>query len=411
VATKDYYEVLGVERDADAKTIKRAFLKKARKLHPDVNKAPDAEAKFKEVNEAYSVLSDERKRANYDRYGTAEGPGGFGSDYVDMSDIFGGGFGIDDIFDSFFGGGRQGGASGAAARTRGRDMGITLKITLAEAAAGCTKTIAYDRLAPCDDCNGTGVAEGGHVKTCEKCHGTGRVVQVQRTIFGQMQTQTTCPDCGGTGKVVDKPCETCEGQGRTPSRETVDVEVPAGVHSGQSLRVKGKGEAGVRGEASGDLVVRVEVAEDKTFQRQGDDLFCRVSVDSLEAIVGTTVHMDGIIEGDDVVVEVPAGCRYGEQIRIERMGMPRMGTTARGSLIAVVEVKTPGDLTESQLDQVRSIVDGRSGGSAAHEGEKHSQGFPHHGRRGRGRVQVSRTNPALPSSTSAVVSTASRRTS
>ncbi|RRF90340.1 MAG: molecular chaperone DnaJ [Coriobacteriaceae bacterium] len=398
MATKDYYEVLGVERDADAKTIKRAFLKKARKLHPDVNKAPDAEAKFKEVNEAYSVLSDERKRANYDRYGTAEGPGGFGSDYVDMSDIFGGGFGIDDIFDSFFGGGRQGGASGAAARTRGRDMGITLKITLAEAAAGCIKTIAYDRLAPCDDCNGTGVAEGGHVKTCEKCHGTGRVVQVQRTIFGQMQTQTTCPDCGGTGKVVDKPCETCEGQGRTPSRETVDVEVPAGVHSGQSLRVKGKGEAGVRGDASGDLVVRIEVAEDKTFQRQGDDLFCRVSVDSLEAIVGATVHMDGILEGDDVVVEVPAGCRYGEQIRIERMGMPRMGTTARGSLIAVVEVVPPKGLTPDELEDIRDIVSSRRDASASEqEGEKdeapHAEAganaeprkpkFKHRGRRSR----------------------------
>ncbi|MEE1208884.1 MAG: DnaJ domain-containing protein, partial [Parafannyhessea umbonata] len=154
MASKDYYEILGVERDADAKTIKRAFLKKARVLHPDVNKEPDAEEKFKEVNEAYSVLSDERKRANYDRYGTAEGPGGFGSDYVDMSDIFGGGFGINDIFDSFFGGG-QGGGSSRAARTRGRDMGITLRVTLEEAAAGCTKTIAYDRLAPCDDCGGT----------------------------------------------------------------------------------------------------------------------------------------------------------------------------------------------------------------------------------------------------------------
>ena len=217
MASTDYSAILGVERDADAKTIKRACLKKARVLHPDVNKEPDAEEKFKEVNEAYSVLSDERKRANYDRYGTAEGPGGFGSDYVDMSDIFGGGFGINDIFDSFFGGG-QGGGSSRAARTRGRDMGITLRVTLEEAAAGCTKTIAYDRLAPCDDCGGTGVAEGGHVKTCDRCHGTGRVVEVQRTIFGQMQTQTTCPACQGSGKVVDKPCETCEGQGRTPSR-------------------------------------------------------------------------------------------------------------------------------------------------------------------------------------------------
>ena len=237
MADKDYYELLGVDKDADAKTIKRAFLKKARALHPDVNKAPDAEERFKEVNEAYAVLSDERKRANYDRYGTPDGPGGFGSDYVDMSDIFGGGFGINDIFDSFFGGGGRA-AGGRPARTRGRDMGITLHISLKEAAAGCTKTISYERLAPCDDCNGTGSAAGGEEKTCGRCHGTGRVVEVQRTIFGQMQTETTCPDCQGSGKVVDHPCETCNGQGRTPSHETVEIKVPAGIQSGQSVKVR-----------------------------------------------------------------------------------------------------------------------------------------------------------------------------
>ena len=246
-------------------------------------------------------------------------------------------------------------------------MGITLRVTLEEAAAGCTKTIAYDRLAPCDDCGGTGVAEGGHVKTCDRCHGTGRVVEVQRTIFGQMQTQTTCPACHGSGKVVDKPCETCEGQGRTPSRETVDVKIPAGVQSGQSLTVKGKGEAGVRGDASGDLVVRVEVAESETFQRQGDDLFCRVTVDSLQAIVGTTVRMRGILPDDEVVVEVPAGCSYGQQVRVERMGMPRMGTTARGSLIAVIQVVPPKGLTAEQLEDIRKIVDARGEKDAAGE--------------------------------------------
>ena len=181
---KDYYEVLGVDHDADARTIKRAFLKLARKLHPDVSDAPDAEERFKEVNEAYTVLSDDQKRANYDRYGDPNGPAGFGSDYVDVSDIFGGGgFGFGDIF----------GRGGAQARTRGRDMGIHLRITLAEAAAGCKKTVSYERLAPCDDCGGTGVAEGGHAKTCDRCHGSGRVVEVQRTIFGQMQSQSTCP--------------------------------------------------------------------------------------------------------------------------------------------------------------------------------------------------------------------------
>ena len=376
---RDYYEVLGVDKDADAKTIKRAFLKLARKLHPDVNKEPGAEEKFKEVNEAYSVLSDERKRANYDRYGTAEGPGGFGSDYVDMSDIFGGGFGIDDIFDSFFGGSRGG---SRPARTRGRDMGITLQLTLAEAAAGCKKTVSYERLAPCDDCNGTGIAEGGHETTCTRCNGTGRVTEYQRTIFGQMKSTGVCPECGGSGKVIDKPCETCDGQGRTPSRETVEVDIPAGVHSGQSLSVKGKGEAGVRGDVAGDLIVRIEIKQDELFERQGDDLFCKVELDYLEAIVGKRVRVEGILADEEVVVDVPAGCEYGQQVRVEGKGMPRLGSSARGSLYAVVEVIAPKGLDASQLASIGALVEARGGstdGDAPRKPRCHA-----HGRKAKG---------------------------
>ena len=222
--------------------------------------------------------------------------------------------------------------------TRGRDMGISLRITLEEAAAGCKKTISYDRLAPCDDCNGTGVAEGGHETTCTRCNGTGRVVEVQRTIFGQMQSQSTCPACGGVGKVVDKPCETCDGQGRAPERETVELEIPAGIHSGQTVRVEGKGEAGIRGDRSGDLVARVDIAAHERYERQGDDLFCQIEIDAFEAMLGTTVTIDGIMEGETVDIVVPAGCQYGQQVRAEGKGMPRMGTTARGSVIAVVDV-------------------------------------------------------------------------
>ncbi len=376
---RDYYEVLGVDKDADAKTIKRAFLKLARKLHPDVNKEPGAEEKFKEVNEAYSVLSDERKRANYDRYGTAEGPGGFGSDYVDMSDIFGGGFGIDDIFDSFFGGSRGG---SRPARTRGRDMGITLQLTLAEAAAGCKKTVSYERLAPCDDCNGTGIAEGGHETTCTRCNGTGRVTEYQRTIFGQMKSTGVCPECGGSGKVIDKPCETCDGQGRTPSRETVEVDIPAGVHSGQSLSVKGKGEAGVRGDVAGDLIVRIEIKQDELFERQGDDLFCKVELDYLEAIVGKRVRVEGILADEEVVVDVPAGCEYGQQVRVEGKGMPRLGSSARGSLYAVVEVIAPKGLDASQLASIGALVEAR-GGSTDGDAPRKPR-FHAHGRKAKG---------------------------
>lgn len=187
---RDYYEVLGVDKDADARTIKRAFLKKARTVHPDVSDDPEAEAKFKELNEAYSVLSDEQKRANYDRYGTADGPGGSG--YVDINDIFGG-MGMDDLFSSFFGGGAGGGARSRRERRRGRDMAISFSVTLEEAALGCKKTISYDRLAPCEDCNGTGKAEGAQEKQCSRCHGTGYVTTVQRSFLGQFSPLRPVP--------------------------------------------------------------------------------------------------------------------------------------------------------------------------------------------------------------------------
>lgn len=353
----DYYEVLGVDHDADARAIKRAYIKKARTLHPDVNDAPDAEERFKEVNEAYSVLSDEQKRANYDRYGDPNGPAGFGGGYADVSDIFGG-FGMDDIFSSFFGGGASAGG-GRAARTAGRDMGITLRVSLADAARGVTKTITYDRLAPCDDCNGTGAAEGGKVTTCSRCHGTGRVVTVQRTILGQMQTQSECPECHGTGKVIDHPCETCGGQGRTPNHETVKIDVPAGVHSGQTLKVEGYGEAGIRGDRSGDLVVRIEVSEDERFERQGDDLFCVEDVSALEAMCGCTLEVEGILEGETVEVKVPAGCQHAQHIEVAGYGMPRQGSSARGSLVVVVNIVVPRDLSKADLDSLRAIAASR----------------------------------------------------
>lgn len=340
---RDYYEVLGVERDADARTIKRAFLKKAREVHPDVSDDPDAEMKFKEVNEAYSVLSDEQKRANYDRFGTADGMGGSG--YVDFSDIFGG-MGMDDIFSSFFGGGAAGGHAGRQQRRQGRDMAISLSVTLEEAAQGCTKTISYDRLAPCEDCHGTGLAEGAKEEPCKRCRGTGYVTQVQRSIFGQVQSSAPCPDCHGEGTVIDHPCDMCDGQGRTPTHEKLDIKVPAGISSGRQLRVSGYGEAGYRGAPAGDLIVSVEVERHDRFERHGDDLYLDLSVSMVQAALGCTVEVDGIMPDERVSVHVPAGSQPGALVTVEGRGMPRIGGGgARGRLVARVKVVVPTELS------------------------------------------------------------------
>lgn len=340
---RDYYEVLGVERDADARTIKRAFLKKAREVHPDVSDDPDAEMKFKEVNEAYSVLSDEQKRANYDRFGTADGMGGSG--YVDFSDIFGG-MGMDDIFSSFFGGGAAGGHAGRQQRRQGRDMAISLSVTLEEAAQGCTKTISYDRLAPCEDCHGTGLSEGAKEEPCKRCHGTGYVTQVQRSIFGQVQSSAPCPDCHGEGTVIDHPCDMCDGQGRTPTHEKLDIKVPAGISSGRQLRVSGYGEAGYRGAPAGDLIVSVEVERHDRFERHGDDLYLDLSVSMVQAALGCTVEVDGIMPDERVSVHVPAGSQPGALVTVEGRGMPRIGGGgARGRLVAHVKVVVPTELS------------------------------------------------------------------
>ena len=352
---RDYYEVLGVDRDADARTIKRAFLKKARTVHPDVSDDPEAEAKFKELNEAYSVLSDEQKRANYDRYGTADGPGGSG--YVDINDIFGG-MGMDDLFSSFFGGGAGGGARNRRERRRGRDMAISLSVTLEEAALGCKKTISYDRLAPCEDCNGTGRAEGAQEKQCSRCHGTGYVTTVQRSFLGQVQSSSPCPDCHGEGTVIDHPCETCDGQGRTPSHEKIDIDIPAGVSTGRQLRVSGFGEAGLRGEPSGDLIVNVRVADHERFKRNGDDLYLVSDISIAQAALGCEIEVEGIMPDEVVKVTVPAGAQYGDTVSVNNNGMPRIGGGgSRGRLIVQLRVVVPTNLSNKQRELLRAFAD------------------------------------------------------
>ncbi len=353
---KDLYEILGVSKDASESEIKKAFRRRARELHPDVNKAADAEDQFKELNEAYDVLSDPNKRAQYDRFGTIPGAAGGGSGYVDFDDLFGGGFGgMGDIFSSFFGG--QGGQGGRPARKEGRDMGVGLRITLEEVARGVEKEIVYDRLAPCPDCKGTGLGENGKVVTCPECGGKGRVVSVQRTFLGDMQTATTCKKCNGTGSSIENPCPECEGQGRVPDRQRVTVKVPAGIRDGQQLRVGGFGEAGIQGAQAGDLIVTCRVQPHEFFERDGDDLHGRANVSFIQAILGAEIEIDGIMPDEKVQVRIPAGCQNEQVVRVKGFGMPRLKSDIRGSMYVHVNVVIPEKITKKQRELLEKLAD------------------------------------------------------
>lgn len=357
---KDLYEILGVSKDASESVIKKAFRRRARELHPDVNKAADAEDQFKELNEAYDVLSDPNKRAQYDRFGTIPGAagGGYGggSGYVDFDDLFGGGFGgMGDIFSSFFGG--QGGQGGRPARKEGRDMGVGLRITLEEVARGVEKEIVYDRLAPCPDCKGTGLGENGKVVTCPECGGKGRVVSVQRTFLGDMQTATTCKKCNGTGSSIENPCPECEGQGRVPDRQRVTVKVPAGIRDGQQLRVGGFGEAGIQGAQAGDLIVTCRVQPHEFFERDGDDLHGRANISFIQAILGAEIEIDGIMPDEKVQVRIPAGCQNEQVVRVKGFGMPRLKSDIRGSMYVHVNVVIPEKITKKQRELLEKLAD------------------------------------------------------
>lgn len=355
---KDLYAILGVSKTATDDEIKKAFRRKARELHPDVNKAPDAEERFKELNEAYDVLSDSTKRAQYDRFGTvpgaaAGGAGAGGYQYVDFDDLFGGGFGMGDLFSSFFGGAAGGRAN---VRKEGRDMGVGLRLTLEEVAAGAKKEIVYDRLAPCETCGGTGMGEGGREIDCPECNGRGRVVTVQHTFLGDMQTASTCRNCGGTGKVIEHPCEECEGQGRIPDRQHVTVEVPAGIREGQQLRVSGFGEAGMHGAKAGDLIVTCRIQPHEFFERDGDNLHARANVSFIQATLGAEIEIDGIFEDEKVQVRIPEGCQNEQVVRVKGMGMPRLNSDARGDMYVHVNVLIPKKVTKKQRELLEKVA-------------------------------------------------------
>lgn len=358
--TRDYYELLGVERNATADEIKKAFRRKARELHPDVNKASDAEERFKEVNEAYDVLSDPAKREQYDRFGSvggrAPGSAGGGYQYVDLNDLFGGGaggFDMGDLFSAFFGG--VSGGRGGQVRREGRDMAMQLLITLEEAATGVEKQIMLDHLAPCDVCDATGSADKSGSTTCPKCHGSGQTVSVRRTFLGDMQTVGPCPTCGATGQVVETPCEECQGSGRVPDREQITVTIPAGIHDGQQLRMRGFGEAGIRGAQSGDLLVTVRIKPHEYMHREGDDLHCKADITITQAALGADIKVCGLLE--DNTISVPAGSQHGDKVRVKGHGMPRTGRSDRGDLYVHLGIEVPSKLTKRQKELLRELAD------------------------------------------------------
>jgi molecular chaperone DnaJ len=349
-ATKDLYEVLGVSRDASDAEIKKAFRHKARELHPDVNKSPNAEDEFKELNEAYDVLSDKNKRAQYDRFGTVPGAaGGPSGGYVNMDDIFGG---MGDIFSSFFGGA----ARSAGIRKEGRDMAFGVRITLEEAARGLKREVVYDRLAPCSECDGKGIGEGGKEVTCPECGGSGRVTQVQRTFLGDMQSTTTCPECQGTGSHIEGACPECEGQGRVPDRQHVNVEIPAGIRDGQQLRVPNMGEAGIQGAEAGDLIVSVQIEPNDFYERDGNDLHVALKIPMVKAALGATVDIDGILDDEVVTVKIPHGSQSGDVVRVKGFGMPKIRSTQRGDMLVHLEVEIPRKLNKKERGLLEKLA-------------------------------------------------------
>jgi molecular chaperone DnaJ len=352
---RDYYEVLGVARGADENEIKKAFRRLARELHPDVNSEPDAEERFKEAAEAYEVLSDNDRRATYDRYGH-EGlrSGGYSPNFE--------GFGsVADIFDALFGGGGRGGFGGfggggrAGGPAQGGDIAASVEITLKQAAEGASVEVAYDGVSRCEHCHGNGAEPGTPIETCAKCGGNGQLRVVSQTPFGQVVRAVVCDVCAGDGRVSQTPCAECAGRGRKVERVTVSVDVPAGIDDAQRIRITGRGHAGDRGGPAGDLYVQIRVKDDPRFVRHEDELVTVVDVAAPLAALGTTVEVP-TIDGT-MALEIPAGTQPHESLTIRGQGMPALRGRRRGNLRVVVNVVTPRHLKREQKELLERFAE------------------------------------------------------
>ena len=345
---RDYYEVLGVEKSASADEIKKAYRKLAKKYHPDLN--PDdkagAEAKFKEATEAYEVLSDTEKKQRYDQFGHAAFDPASGGGYGGGG--FGGfdGFDMGDIFSSFFGGGFGGQRSNPNAPQRGRDLSYSVDLSFEEACFGVEKDITVNHLEHCTECHGTGAEKGSSAETCPTCHGTGQVRSVQRTAFGNFQSVRPCDSCGGKGTIIKNPCKTCHGETTVRKPKKVRVKIPAGIDDGQQVYVRGEGDAGLRGGASGDLVLNIRVRRHKLFVRQGYDILCDYPISFVQATLGAEVQVP-TIDGK-VSYTIPEGTQPGTVFRLRGKGVPKINSTQRGDQYVNIKVEIPKGLNEKQ---------------------------------------------------------------
>lgn len=354
---RDYYEVLGVDKNADEATIKKAYRQMAKKYHPDLNPGDkEAEAKFKEVNEAYEVLSDSEKKARYDQFGHAGVDPNFGAG---GGNPYGGGFSGDfgdlgDIFSSIFGGGFGGGRrANPNAPQRGSDVAANIMLSFEEAAKGCQKSVKFTHYESCPDCHGSGAKSGTSSSTCPDCHGTGYVTSIQRTAFGQMQSQRPCTRCRGKGKIIDNPCPKCSGQGRIRVTKTQQINIPAGIDDGQVLNVRGLGDAGINGGATGDLRLEVSVRPHPIFEREGYNVYCEIPITYAQAALGAEISVP-TLDGK-VKFKIHEGTQPNDEFKLGGKGIARLNGSGRGDQYVKVVIEVPRNLSSEQKELLKQF--------------------------------------------------------
>lgn len=351
---KDYYETLGVSKSASADDIKKAFRNLARKHHPDVNKAAGSAEKFKEINEAYQVLSDSQKRQQYDNFGTSDfsgfgGQGGFSG--FDFGESFSNFEGFSDIFDVFFGG--QGGRRQKSGRSQGSDLRYDMEITLEDVVRGIEKEIEIQHLTACHVCHGSGAKPGSKPSKCSQCGGAGQIRQMQRTPLGSFTQVVACPTCHGTGEIISSPCNECGGSGRTKTKHKIKIKIPAGVETGSRLRVSSAGDAGLKGGPAGDLYVFISVRRHPIFERDGSNLYYSKSIPFVKAVLGDEIEVP-TLDGH-AILKIPAGTKSHTTFKFKGKGLPSLETHGKGDLNIQVEIETPTHLAEDQKELLKKF--------------------------------------------------------